>query len=266
MCFYSGKTVDVINALKEVQTVQATIGDKRQNVDPFHAEIYQEAVTISEENGISVTLPRFCGRQTARNNTPANSPEEYYKRVVTIPFLDHLLQQMTERFSKLQQRAALALLLIPPISSEVDPSSLAHFTDDLPSPGTFQADLDCWKKKWSSAAKYPTTISDTLKECSSNMYPNIHTILRIAATFPVTSCECERSISTLGLVKTSLRSTMGQSRLTALCLMSVHRDIEVDVHEVVKTFSRRNKRKMKLPNILDSDAPNKEDYIQELWF
>ena len=47
------------------------------------------------------------------------------------------------------------------------------------------------------------------------------------ATFPVTSCECERSISTLGIVKTKLRATMGQDRLTGLCLLSRHRDIHV---------------------------------------
>ena len=53
------------------------------------------------------------------------------------------------------------------------------------------------------------------------------TILRISAMFPVTNCECERSISTLGLLKTYLRSTMGQGRLTSLALMYIHRYIPV---------------------------------------
>jgi hypothetical protein len=50
-------------------------------------------------------------------------------------------------------------------------------------------------------------------------FSNVATILRISAVFPVTSCECERSISTLRLRKTYLRSTMGQGRLTSLALI-----------------------------------------------
>ena len=44
-------------------------------------------------------------------------------------------------------------------------------------------------------------------------FSNVSTILHISAVFPVTSCECERSISTLRLLKTYLRSTMGQDKL-----------------------------------------------------
>ena len=88
------------------------------------------------------------------------------------------------------------------------------------------------------------------KSCDDGLYPNVKTVLKIASTFPVTSCECERSISTLGLVKTKLRSTMGQERLTGLCLLSRHRDIKVDAREVVLKFARMHPRRMTFPNVL----------------
>ena len=33
------------------------------------------------------------------DNVPAQEPEEYFKRSVTIPFLDHLLNELEQRFS-----------------------------------------------------------------------------------------------------------------------------------------------------------------------
>jgi hypothetical protein len=74
--------------------------------------------------------------------------------------------------------------------------------------------------------------------------------LRISAVFPVTNCECERSICTLRLLKTYLRSTMGQGRLTCLALMYIHRDIPVHTQKIVADFVRRQPRRIILPDIL----------------
>ena len=47
----------------------------------------------------------------------------------------------------------------------------------------------------------------------------------ILLTLPVTTASVERGFSKLSLVKTKLRSTMGQDRLEALLLASVEKDI-----------------------------------------
>ena len=44
----------------------------------------------------------------------------------------------------------------------------------------------------------------------------------------------------------SLRSSMGNKRLTTLTLLHVHRDIEVDVPQVMDELARRYPRRMKL--------------------
>ena len=43
---------------------------------------------------------------------------------------------------------------------------------------------------------------------------------------------------------------MGNERLTALTLLHVHRDIEIDAPQVIDEFARRYPRRMKLSNIL----------------
>ena len=63
-------------------------------------------------------------------------------------------------------------------------------------------------------------------------------------TIPVTSCECERSISLLRLIKTSLRSSMGQDRFNGLAMLHCHQNVELTPEEVVQEFSLRNPRRM----------------------
>ena len=64
------------------------------------------------------------------------------------------------------------------------------------------------------------------------------------ATLPVTTAECERSISGLKLLKTSLRSTMTNMRLNGLALMRMHRRIEVNPSAIVDAFSQKYKNRM----------------------
>lgn len=66
------------------------------------------------------------------------------------------------------------------------------------------------------------------------------------ATIPITSCECERSISLLRLIKTSLRSTMGQDRLNGLAMLHCHHNTELTPEEVVQEFALHNPRRMSL--------------------
>jgi len=67
------------------------------------------------------------------------------------------------------------------------------------------------------------------------------------ATLPVTSCECEQSISLLRLVKTSLRSSTNQDRLNDLALLHCHQSAyKLTPEEAVDEFSRCHPRRMTL--------------------
>ena len=56
-------------------------------------------------------------------------------------------------------------------------------------------------------------------------FENIKVALRILATLPVTSCECERSFYALRRLKDYARSTMVSERLNGLALMYIHQEI-----------------------------------------
>ena len=70
------------------------------------------------------------------------------------------------------------------------------------------------------------TIPEVHKEFAKKdlkcIYPNIFTLLSIFLTVPVSSAEGERAFSCLKRVKTRLRSTMNQSRLSSMAIININ--------------------------------------------
>lgn len=143
---------------------------------------------------------------------------------------------------------------VPAVTSQ---ELVDYYGDDLPSILSLQAELDLWKHKWESQSHnpcMPDSPSKSLLVASKNFFPNIHAILRLVCTVPVTSCECERSVSVLRRVKTYLRSTMSQDRLSGSALMHTHYGMNIDYEEIINIFARRHPRRMQLLNVLDDSS------------
>lgn len=58
-----------------------------------------------------------------------------------------------------------------------------------------------WCEKWINVKKKPTEIMDILDACNKKFYPNIHLLLKILTTLPVSTSAVERSFSTLKHLK-----------------------------------------------------------------
>lgn len=77
--------------------------------------------------------------------------------------------------------------------------------------------------------------------CKSRLqvvFLNLHVLLKIAVTIPVTSTSTERSFSKLKRIKTDLRSTIGGTRLEGLLIISSEQDIELNYDEIINIFAR----------------------------
>ena len=71
------------------------------------------------------------------------------------------------------------------------------------------------------------------------VFPNLWIALRILLTLPVSVASGERSFSRLKLIKNFLRSTMGQSRLNELGLLSIENGVarRIDFTDVISSFA-----------------------------
>jgi hypothetical protein len=56
-----------------------------------------------------------------RDNVEAEGPEEYFRKSITVPFLDYALNEMKTMFPDLHARIALGLQLVPSIIENIAP-------------------------------------------------------------------------------------------------------------------------------------------------
>ena len=80
---------------------------------------------------------------------------------------------------------------------------LKMYGEDLPSSKSFPSELHLWQHKWTSQAEVASALNTpekALKHADGDFFPNIQVLLKIMGTLPVTSCDCEQSISILRLI------------------------------------------------------------------
>lgn len=99
------------------------------------------------------------------------------------------------------------------------------------------------EKKWVvSSLEKPRNFIDSLNLCDEIFFPNIYNILYASATLTVTTCTPERSFSTLRRLKDYLRNTMNENRLNGLAQMNIHREIKIDIEQVINKFADKNRK------------------------
>lgn len=76
------------------------------------------------------------------------------------------------------------------------------------------------------------------------VFHELFRLYKIAVTIPVSTASCERSFSALKLIKTYLRSTMGDSGLSNLGVLSVEarRTKSLNLDDFVNRFAYSNRR------------------------
>ncbi len=175
---------------------------------------YEEVLTLANKVGVAEFVPRKTSLQRNRSNTPSESPSQHYKRAIAIPLIDSLLSQMKERFSNDHGHSKRLLFLIPAIITLSDnlniesikeaKQSLLFWESDLPFPSSLQNELRRWHTLWQSqlGADIPNIFLLALGSCDSDSFPNIHQLLLISCTLPITNAEVERSFSLLRIIKT----------------------------------------------------------------
>ena len=90
------------------------------------------------------------------------------------------------------------------------------------------------------------TIAEAMNtsEIYKAMLSEVHKLLQLYFTFPVTMATAERSFSSLRRIKTFLRSSMSDCRLNNMFLLHVHtsRTVALDLSAVAKDFVSVNSR------------------------
>ncbi|CAN7939811.1 unnamed protein product [Ixodes hexagonus] len=238
-------SLDVIGALSHVDDVEAAVQELRQS---GISTVFQAAISMAEAANVEIRMPRVTSRQRHRQNIPAIDVEDYFRLSLFLPFLDHLITQLDDRFKKHRSTLELLSSLLPEnIFCDVVPPDAEQFSavySSLVSISELQGELLVWAVKCRRTKnETPTTPAlQAVALCPQALFPNVHSLLKMLATLPVTTAEAERPFSSLRRLKTYLRSSTSNDRLLGLALLNVHRDIEARPEDVLDVLCREGRR------------------------
>jgi hypothetical protein len=262
------KKIDIAQSLKLINVLKDNLARLRSSVDKYHDLYYDKALELAKKVKLcDPKIPRICDVQTNRDNYPANTARDYYRLKLTIPLLDHVIGEIESRFPSEMCNLYNGFYVIPSnflhckgVNWKTEfMKFMSAYEDDMPNFRTIHAELDLWEISWKNGfekVEYDN-IADTLRNCNELAFPNIYVALKILAVVPVTTCECERSVSALRRMKTWLRTTMSNERLNGLAMMHINDDVTVTVDEVMNTFARQNPTRMQFLDIFDDNEESR---------
>ena len=186
--------------MKDINLVvqrDTAVEQMRINADEEFADLFGTIQIICRKLGINVCVPRRVGRQTHRDNIPAETPEYYFRSTVYIPFIDSFLLQLKERLTNHKTLLQSFRCLIPKPSvtqprewDEQDLRKLYEMYADVLDCSELSAvgELRLWYSRVcdDDACDAPLTNGrEALAACNPIRFPAIHWLLHILVTLPV---------------------------------------------------------------------------------
>ena len=214
--------LNLLNVQNHVSNLLDVFLNHRGNANSFFKEnVFDRVTEISEALNIDLAIPRICAKSVMRDNYPSSSVEDYFVKAIYIPYLDSLIGSLKTRFSDKNSPQFCLFALHPCNLAMLDRTSFKGKVDTIQSIykiDNFENEAMCWFDMWIQKKDIADKnlgdmeLIDLLSY--SEFFPATRQALLIALTLPASTCTVERSFSTLRRVKTWLRSTMADDRLS----------------------------------------------------
>ena len=252
--------LDLGTAVTLVDSLVDTLESYREG-SLFNDMIWDNTLTLTEQCNISVTHPpgrqvrpssRLEGHYTLNPivQRQVNTEKESFRTGSFIPVIDVLLSEVRRRFSKEN------CIIMKGIQA-MNPSSPTFCEKDVVFP--FASQYNCstedlqyeipqlkriLERKRASSEETPKSLMEltAFLEPYREVFHEMFKLCKIALALPVSTSSCERSFSVLKLIKTALRSTMTDERLSNLGVLSVEskRAKAINLDEFVDAFAKKH--------------------------
>lgn len=248
--------LDLCNAVELVSSLRGYVASLRDDFDKFESDAKRMSPTVSPNYKADIHRQKKRKRPHDESGEPDHetSGRDAFRTRVFIAIIDRLVAELDRRYASYkiinQKFGFLNNIMLMPLSDlRRDACELQKLYS-----GDLEADLV------EELVQFRMLIGDNMQNQGTSaqtllqflrtrnlltVFPNVGIALRLYLTLPVTNASGERSFSKLGLVKSRLRSTMGQCRLNQLILMSLESDILrlLDFSSLIDDFSTRKARR-----------------------
>ena len=256
------KQLDLATAIDLVDSTCKTLSDRRSE-KYFEENLWKGCLTLAQSMNIEVAPPCTrkrlsrppqrlqdsvitapIGARDSENDTPLQFYRQRYFEI-----LDRIIQELKLRFN--DNRSIILSV------ASCNPKNDHFFSLDRVKPLAQESGIDLSKlapqlevAKNLLRSKGVETMEGVMKELLTlqHGFPEVYHLIMVALTIPVTSASAERSFSVLKRIKTYMRATMEQERLTHLAVLSIERELSrnLDLDLVVDRFRDMHPRRLQL--------------------
>lgn len=247
-------SLDLAAAGQLVDSVLSSLCSSRS--DKEWERTWETSVDLAERLGIAVVDERCKGRKrnsqrqlsdmvvletTGRREVVDDDSTEkneevtikrYYRAHVYNPVIDSWVGELQRRFSEENREIMNSVQACCPRSGVnfLNPEKLLPLAARYNVEATVLLEEQCKQALHTLSGKELKGISDVLLHLNRNKkgFAIIVKLLTIALTLGVSTATCERSFSGLRRIKTYLRSSMSESRMNDLAILSIERDLSCD--------------------------------------
>lgn len=197
----------------------------------------------------------FSGRKYVRM-TDEQLSQKY--KILYFEILDVILTQITTRFKDIEQLQFCSLVdtsKFPQYSRDFPFNALASLQNTFPGlfkPSRLKTELELLYVDDQYRNVPPIEALKLIRE-NKEILQETYKLFSLVLTLPSTSVSVERSFSTLNRIKTNLRNSMTQGRLSSLASISTHKDLlhylmeKQPFHDdITEIFAARKNRRIHL--------------------
>ena len=260
------KKLDLAAAVDLIEALQDTFVQYRS--EECFEELWTQALGIAQQCNISTEggFKRKTKISSALDGSVVTSTigqrntdkgKDYFRRAVFYPIVDTVNAELERRFSKKNCNIMKGIHALNPQNSNfLDQAALFSFGE------IYNANLDdlfhelhqakrFLVRKMTAGVQPLTSLLEftAFLEPVGHVFYELFRLCKIAVALPVSTASCERSFSAMKLIKTHLRTTMTDDRLSDLGVLGVEskRALELDLDKFVKVFSAAHRnRKIQL--------------------
>ncbi|CAF4162315.1 unnamed protein product, partial [Rotaria sordida] len=250
--FLQKSGVSLTEAMAQVKMTICSLESMR-NDDEFN-RIWNETMNICAANDIDEPAEQRRRKIPARLGggdilSTTLSAKDNYRINSFYAVLDLIITSIKERFNENSLSIMLLcekLFLTNVFLNDLEAQQIAQFYnmnyDELRSEQRFYKVALGQKKQMNLTSATKFFVENNFHQSLNTM----NNLLKILWTIPANTCECERSFSSLRRLKTYIRNTTGQERLSSLALINIERSFDIDLDLIVTEFVSKNKERKKI--------------------
>ncbi|KAL5256424.1 hypothetical protein ACHWQZ_G011604 [Mnemiopsis leidyi] len=244
---WSSSTVSLcLDSLKGLKSDRGfnDLYDNRVDVDPPHNKRFRRRNTRLED---------YVTENVRAGDDPTLSHREKFKKLHD-EVIDETYNCVKSRFKDINELKFCKLL-----NSEMYALFKAKFPDDAVTElgksvygSLFNTEILTGELRYLYSGGLPEHLDELASEIAEfelwQQLPELTRLINLALTIPLTVCSAERSFSALRRIKTRLRNSMGDQRLSDLALIALEiRLVEgIDIEHIIDRFAATKGRRIEL--------------------